>query len=306
MGLPPRLQHAVVAIGNFDGVHRGHREVLTQAAMRAKTLEAKLAVLTFEPHPRRFFDKENAPKRLTPLAAKLRLLAEAGVDIAYVLPFNAALAELPAEQFVHQVLVQALQAKDVVTGDAFVFGKGRTGSAKLIAAGAEFSRKYTALAVPALVEGGAPVSSSRIRAHLAQGELAQAAALLGREFSMEGPVIRGDQRARMLGYPTANIAVASFKATPAFGVYAVRVRVQGQDAWHNAIANLGVRPTFGGGRALLEVNLLGQSLDLYGKQLEVRFLTRLREEKRFETVAMLAAQIARDATAARAWFAKEA
>ena len=264
---------------------------------RAEAVKAPKAVLTFEPHPRSYFDKEAAPKKLTSLAEKLRLFREEGVDIVYILRFNQALAELPAEHFIHQVLAQQLAIRDVTTGDAFVFGKGRLGTAKLIKAGAEYSGKYTANTVPARMQAGSPVSSSRIRALLAVGKVEEVAALLGRDYTLRGPVIAGDKRARGLGYPTANIALAPFRAVPAYGVYAVDVQRPGSEVWERGIANLGVRPTFGGGRALLEVHLLGQSLNLYGQRLTVRFLHRLREEKKFENMAQLAAQIARDAAA---------
>jgi len=301
-GLPEMLKGAAVAIGNFDGVHLGHRDVLALMKARAEAVKAPKAVLTFEPHPRSYFDKEAAPKKLTSLAEKLRLFREEGVDIVYILRFNQALAELPAEHFIHQVLAQQLAIRDVTTGDAFVFGKGRLGTAKLIKAGAEYSGKYTANTVPARMQAGSPVSSSRIRALLAVGKVEEVAALLGRDYTLRGPVIAGDKRARGLGYPTANIALAPFRAVPAYGVYAVDVQRPGSEVWERGIANLGVRPTFGGGRALLEVHLLGQSLNLYGQRLTVRFLHRLREEKKFENMAQLAAQIARDAAAVKAWF----
>lgn len=300
--LPEALTGAAVAIGNFDGVHRGHRKVIAFAKARAEAVKTVTAVLTFEPHPRTFFDRDTAPKRLTRVAEKLRLLRDAGVEIVYVLRFDAKLAELPAEQFIHHVLTETLKIKDVTTGDAFVFGKGRLGTPKLIKAGAEYSGKYSANAVEALADAGGAISSTRIRGLLSEGNVQEAAALLGRPYTIRGRVIRGDQRARGLGYPTANIALPSFLATPAFGVYTVEVKRQGSDIAHKGVANLGVRPTFGGGRALLEVHLLDQSVNLYGEMLEVTFLKRIREEKTFETLAALASQIAKDAVEVRAWF----
>jgi riboflavin kinase/FMN adenylyltransferase len=307
--LPAELRGAAVAIGNFDGLHNGHRAVLNVMRARAEALRAKRAVVTFEPHPRKYFDAGNPPKRLTRVSEKLRLLRDAGVEIVYVLRFNQALAELPAEQFIHTILVEKLGVKDVATGEDFVFGKGRLGSVKLIAAGAEFSGKYTANIAPPILHAMQAVSSSRIRKHLAAGEVAEITPLLGRPYVISGRVIEGDKRARGLGYPTANVALPPYHATPAFGVYIIEAQAvdkngQGLDVWHRGIANIGVRPTFGKDtRPLLEVHLLQGSHALYGQIMTVRFEKFLRPEKKFETTAALAAQIARDATTARAYWA---
>lgn len=302
--LPPALQGAAVAIGNFDGLHLGHRGVLNLMKARADALQTGKAVLTFEPHPRRFFDKENAPKRLSRISDKFRDLRDAGVEIVYVMRFRQPLAELPAEQFIHQVLSQALGVKDVTTGDNFVFGKGRLGNVGLLKAGAEFSGKYSANAVPPVVAGAQPVSSSRVRALLAEGAVEKTEALLGKAYSLNGRVVHGDQRARTLGYPTANIVLPPYLATPAYGVYIVEVTRAGSDEVMYGVANIGVKPTFGGTKPVLEVHLLDRSLGLYGEKLVVRFLVRLRPEKKFENIAQLAAQIARDAVTARQWFHK--
>lgn len=306
--LPAELKGAAVAIGNFDGLHNGHRAVLNLMRARAEAVRAKRGVVTFEPHPRKYFDAANPPKRLTRIAEKLRLLRDAGVEIVYVLRFNQALAELPAEQFIHSILVEKLGVKDVTTGEDFVFGKGRLGSVKLIAAGAEFSGKYTANIVPPVLYTMQPVSSSRIRKHLAAGEVAEITPLLGRPYVISGRVIEGDKRARALGYPTANVALPPYHATPAFGVYIVEAQAvdkegRGLDIWHRAIANIGVRPTYGEStRPMLEVHILSGSHALYGQTMSVRFVKYLRPEKKFETVAALAAQIARDATVARNYY----
>lgn len=301
--LPKECKQAAVAIGNFDGLHKGHLAVLRVMMARAEALKVKKAVLTFEPHPKAYFDKEKAPKRLMRVSDKLRGLRDLGVEIVYVLRFNQALAELPAEQFIHSVLAETLAIKDVSTGEDFVFGKGRLGNVGLIKAGAEFSGKYSANAVAPVIIEAKPVSSSRIRQLLAEGNIEALVTLLGREYTLKGRVIAGDKRARALGYPTANIALPPYHATPAYGVYIVEVQRAPDATWEYGVAHIGVRPTFGGSnRPLLEVHLLDQSVDLYGSQIAVRFIKRLREEKRFESVAALAAQIARDAVATRQFF----
>lgn len=301
--LPKELQGAAVAIGNFDGLHLGHRAVINLMKARGDALKAAKAVLTFEPHPRAYFDKEKAPKRLSRVSDKFRLLREAGVDVVYVLRFNKALAELPAEQFIHQMLSQTLAVKDVTTGDNFVFGKGRLGNVGLLKAGAEFSGKYSANAVAPVLLDKQPISSSRVRALLAEGAVEKIDLLFGRPYALNGRVVHGAKRARTLGYPTANIALPPYLATPAFGVYIVEVERAGHEGVMYGIANIGVKPTYGEHtQPVLEVHLLDRSVGLYGEQLSVRFVTRLREEKAFETVAQLAAQIARDAVTARKWF----
>lgn len=303
--LPKDLQGAAVAIGNFDGLHIGHLGVLNLMRARADALKTTKAVLTFEPHPRSYFDRENAPGRLMRISDKFRALRDLGVEIVYVLRFNKALAELPAEQFIHQVLSQSLNIRDVTTGDNFAFGKGKLGNVGLLRAGAEFSGKYTANAVPPVEAGRQPVSSSRVRALLAEGNIAGIEVLYGRPYTLNGRVVHGDQRARTLGYPTANIVPPPYLALPAYGVYIVEVTREGQSEVMRGIANIGVKPTFGGmGRPMIEVHLLDRSLGLYGEKLTVHLLTRLRAEKTFENVAQLAAQIARDAVSARQWFYK--
>jgi riboflavin kinase/FMN adenylyltransferase len=302
--LTPDLQKAAVAIGNFDGMHLGHLAVLNLMKARAKALNVKTAVITFEPHPRAFFDKENSPKRLMRIRDKYQALRDLGVDIVYVLKFNAALATLPAEQFIHQILATDLKVKDVTTGDNFVFGKDRLGTVGLIKAGAEFSGHYTANSVPAVIVGGSPVSSSRIRALLKEGKAEECAALFGIPYRLSGRVVHGDARARTLGYPTANIVPPPYLTLPAYGVYLVWVKRPGNNTPHAAIANIGVKPTFGGtSRPVLEIHLLDQNLALYGEILEVEFIRRMRAEQTFPNLAALAAQIARDVVSARQYFA---
>jgi riboflavin kinase / FMN adenylyltransferase len=302
--LTPDLQKAAVAIGNFDGMHLGHRAVLNLMKARAKALNVPSAVITFEPHPRTFFDKENAPKRLMRVRDKYQAMKDLGIDIVYVLRFDGALAGLPAEQFIHQLLVTQLAVKDITTGDNFVFGKGRLGTVGLIKAGAEFSGHYTANAVPAVMVGGAPVSSSRVRGLLKEGKVEECASLFGVPYRQSGRVVHGDARARTLGYPTANIIPPTYLALPSYGVYLVWVKRQASDVPQAAIANIGVKPTFGAvSRPVLEVHVLDQQLALYGETLEVEFIRRVRAEQPFPNLAALAAQIARDVVSARQYFA---
>jgi riboflavin kinase/FMN adenylyltransferase len=296
--VPPRLSGGHVAIGNFDGVHRGHRMVLETARDRAHALGRPAIALTFEPHPRSFFRPDRPVFRLTDSETKIELFRRLGLDGAAVLTFDEALAGLTAEDFVRRVLVERLAARVGVVGYDFHFGKGRAGSPQVLE---ELGRRLgfeTVLVAP--VGGFDPVSASAIRSHLAAGRIADANRLLGYRWFVQGTVIRGDQRGRALGYPTANIAL-----DPAcrlmHGIYAVRVAIADQPGTlFDAVASFGRRPTFDDGPPLLEVFLFDFSGDLYDRTLEVEFLAMLRPEERFDSAEALVAQMDRDAEAARA------
>ncbi len=297
-GLPVELRGAALAIGNFDGLHRGHRAVLAAMLERAKALRIPPAVMTFEPHPRMFFTPGHAPHRIEPLHSKLRRLREMGVDIVYIHRFNKVLSSLAAEDFACGILAEKLGVKHVVTGEGFVFGHRRGGNSSMLTQMAN-SGLFGYSAVPAVEVGGAPCSSSRIRNHLAAGELAQAAQLLGRPYEISGRVTHGDARGRSLGVPTANLPLHDV-FLPAYGVYAVNYRhSDGRlrdevDGWRDGVANLGVRPTFGGGKPRLEVHGFGERDDLYGQRLRVRLLAYLRPEQTFDSGSALQARIAED------------
>lgn len=304
--LPPEARHAVVAIGNFDGVHPGHRALIEVAAGQAERLGAPLAILTFEPHPRSLFRPQDAPFRLTPLRAKSHALEALGVAHLYVLHFDRAFAAKSAEAFVREILVEGLAARHVVIGWDFCFGHKRAGTADLLERlGGELGFGVTTVQ-PVAASNGETYSSSTIRRYLAEGKPAAAARLLGRPWEIEGRVEQGDQRGRTLGFPTANLGLGDY-LIPALGVYAVRVMIEeeGQTVWHPAVANLGRRPTVDGGRIQLEAHFFDFDEDLYGRHLRVRLLEFLRPEKKFDGLEALRAQIAEDCHRARALLAAE-
>jgi riboflavin kinase/FMN adenylyltransferase len=290
-----RLRGAVVAIGNFDGVHRGHRSVIDFAMKRAAAAGKPSAVLTLEPHPRSYFRPDEKLFRLTDECQKLRLLAASGLDGAVVLSFNAALAGLPAEQFVAEILVGRLGVSGVAIGFDFHFGQGRGGSpAFLTEAGQRYG--FPVDVAPKLEDEGRPVSSGTIRAALEAGRVVEAAELLGYPWFASGEVIHGEKRGRELGFPTANL-----KLDPAcglkHGIYAVRVGIG--DARYDGVASFGRRPTFDNGAPLLEVFLFDFSGDLYGQVMDVALIGWIRPEEKFASVEALMAQMNLDSERAR-------
>ena len=296
----------VIAIGNFDGVHRGHRAVIEEAGRIAKDKGAPWGVLTFEPHPRMMFSPEAPPFRITPFVDKARIIEEMGVDFLLVLNFDQALSHLPADEFVTRVLVEGIGARHVVSGFDFVFGHQRAGTAQFLEA---VGRKYGFGATGAgkvVDEDGIVISSTRIRAYLAEGKPREATRLIGRPFELSGRVSGGDQRGRTIGFPTANLMLAA-TTQPAFGVYAVRAGVETENGvvWHDGVANLGYRPTFGGTSPVLETHILDFADDIYGKHLRVALIDFLRPERKFDGIQALTAQIAKDSEQARALLAKE-
>ncbi len=290
------LRGAVLAMGNFDGVHRGHQAVIAVAIARARGLGQPAGVLTFEPHPRDFFNPGEPLFRLTDEAAKLRLLAANGLDGTVVLTFDAALASLTAEDFVARILVGRFAVSGVVIGFNFHFGKNRTGSPDFLAAQ---GRKYGfAVDVVAPFElNGRPVSSGPIRDALAAARLDDAAALLGFPWFVSGEVRHGDKRGRELGFPTANLSLDAACGLR-HGVYAVRVGLG--DRRYNGVANFGRRPMFDSGVVLLEVFLFDFAGDLYGKRVDVAFIEWIRDEAAFGSVDELVRAMNDDAAKARA------
>ena len=280
------LRGAVVAIGNFDGVHRGHRAVIAAALARASALRRPAAALTFEPHPRAFFNP-NAPLfRLTDEAGKLRLLASTGLDGAIVLTFDAALARLTAEEFVARILVERFAISGAVIGFNFHFGAKRAGSPQFLVAEGR-KRGFAVDVVPRFEDHGRPVSSGPIRDALIAGRVDEAAELLGFPWFVSGTVIHGDKRGRELGFPTANLRLDPGCALR-HGVYAVRVAIDGRR--YDGVASFGRRPMFDGGAVLLEVFLFGFSGDLYGRSIDVALIGWIREEAVFASVAALIEQ----------------
>ena len=299
--IPGDARGAVVAIGNFDGVHLGHRAVIGEAGAIAHATARPWGVLTFEPHPRAFFAPGTPPFRLTPFHAKARLIFGLGVDTIFVQQFNKAFSSLTAEDFIETVLVGGIGARHVVCGYDFVFGKGRGGSAEmLLGFGKRLGFDFTAVRAQTFAGGDSAetaYSSTGVREALQSGNPQAAARILGRPFEIEGRVIQGDQRGRTIGFPTANLALGTY-LRPARGVYAVRVRV-GEGREFTGVANIGKRPTFAGEADLLEVFLFDFTGDLYGRRLGVQLVEFLRPEKKFDGIDQLKAQIAADSDRAR-------
>ena len=298
--LPPEAEGCAVAIGNFDGVHRGHRAVV-EAARELAAGAAGLAVLTFEPHPKEVVSPAAAPRRLTPLRRKIELLRELGCDRLFLVRFDQALMAMPAAEFAETFLVRRLGVRALTCGEGFRFGHKRQGDVALLA-GVGAAHGFSFRPMPPLLDDGSPCSSTRIRAALDGGDLDVANRLLGYPFTISGLVRAGDQRGRTIGFPTANIAPnLERQALPAKGVYAVRAghRTPTGTVWYPGVANLGRRPTFDGDRLLLEVHLFDVQPDLYGERLDVAFLERLRGEAKFSGIDALKAQIARDCNDAR-------
>ncbi len=298
--LPAALRGAAAAVGNFDGVHPGHRAVINEAGAIAKDAGRPWAVLTFEPHPRRLFDPDAPPFRLTPLRAKAREIAGLGVDLIVVQRFDADFCRLPAEVFVTEVLVKGLGASHVVSGYDFVFGHKRGGNCEmLLKMGKRLGFGFTAVNAVADA-GGRAYSSTRVRERLAAADPKGAARVLGRPFELEGRVMEGDKRGRTLGFPTANVRLGNY-LRPANGIYAVRASTgTGDDApWLGGVANIGHRPMYPTNEVLLEVYLFDFTSDLYGRRLRVRLVDYLRPERKFDGIAALKAQIADDCERAR-------
>lgn len=295
--LSPRGWPAVsVTVGNFDGVHRGHQALVGEAVAAAREASGTAVVLTFDPHPSRVLSPQRALASLMTVDQKAEVLGGLGVDRLAVLPFTRELSEKSAEAFAQEVLADGLGARRVVVGSNFRFGRARQGDVgQLEALGRTLG--FSVRAVEPVFHLGGPISSSRVREALARGEVASARELLGRSFFVDGVVIRGEGRGRVLGIPTANLEVAN-ETLPGAGVYACRVRLA-DGASRPAVANLGRRPTFGGGGPTLEAHLLDFKGDLYGHRLRVAFVERLREERRFPAPDALVAQIRADVAEAR-------
>jgi len=294
--VPAAARGGALAIGNFDGVHRGHQALLRAAKAQAATLGAPAGVILFEPHPREFFQPDKPHFRLTPLERKLELLEQLGLDVAIVLTFDATLAGLPAQQFIEKIVVEALAARHIVIGYDFRFGKARAGDPEAMRRAGE-ALGFGVTVVAQVAEAGEVFSSNAIRAELAQGDVAGAAQMLGHWWRVSGEVIGGFKRGTGLGFPTANLALPAGTAL-AHGIYAARVYADGQ-AYAGA-AYLGTRPTFDNGAPMLEVFLLAFDGDLYGHEIAVEFIDYVRPDTKFASVEALKEQIARDCAKAQA------
>jgi riboflavin kinase/FMN adenylyltransferase len=292
---PAALAGAVVAIGNFDGVHRGHRAVIGAARARAQTLRRKTAALTFSPHPRRFLRPQDTLFQLSSERDKLRLLAATGLSGAIVMTFDGALAATSAADFVERVLVGRLGVGGAAIGFDFHFGKNRTGSPNFLAAQGQ-ALGFPVDIIPPLEDEGRPVSSGAVRAALREGKVVEATELLGAPWFMSGEVVHGDKRGRELGFPTANLRLDPSCGLK-HGIYAVRVGVGGKRC--DGVASVGRRPMFDTGQALLEVFLFDFAGDLYGQTIDVAFIGWIRHEQNFESIETLQRAMLADADQAR-------
>lgn len=291
----PSMKGGVIAIGNFDGVHTGHRALLAQGRNMASAKDVPFGVLTFEPHPRKLFRPDDPPFRITPPAIKHRLIEECGADFIVSLPFDWDFASQSAEAFVANVLLEALSPAHVIIGFDFRFGQLRKGDAATIAA--------AGIAVTAIDavgdESGDKYSSTAIREHLRTGEIEAANALLGWDWEIEGEIFRGDRRGHELGYPTANILLGDL-LHPAYGIYATLVQIEGEAEWRPAATNIGIRPMFEVKTGQVEAHILDfADRDIYGRRLRVRPVRRLRGEAKFASLPGLIGQIEADCAQTR-------
>jgi riboflavin kinase/FMN adenylyltransferase len=284
-----------LALGNFDGVHRGHKIVLDAALKRANALDIAAGVAVFDPHPRRYFRPDTAPFRIMDDQQQTAVLEALGFDRVHVIPFDASIANMMPREFAEAVLCGWANVRHVFVGADFEFGKGRSGDVPILTGiGEQMGFSVTGLGLES--KGAEKISSSRIRSCLSAGDVEGAAELLGRPWRVRGEIETGEQRGRTIGFPTANIPLGAY-CRPKFGVYAVRMRLNGAD--YPGVANVGLRPTVGGTTERLEVHLFDFVEDIYGETVEVEFVAFLRPEQKFNGLDELKAQIAIDAAAAR-------
>ncbi|MFY8040193.1 MAG: bifunctional riboflavin kinase/FAD synthetase [Bosea sp. (in: a-proteobacteria)] len=294
--VPERLRGAVCAIGNFDGLHLGHKALLAAAAEAGARLGRPVGLITFEPHPRSFFRPDVPVFRLSPAGLRRDLAAEHGCEAVAELPFNAAFAAQSAGRFIDDLLIGQLDVAGVAVGADFAFGRGREGDVTLLRRVLEASGRVVLVVPPVVDANGIAVSSSRIRTALAAGDVALANNLLGHRWRLRGEVVHGDKRGRLLGYPTANMVLSPGNQLR-HGIYAVRLRIDG--IWRPAVASFGSRPTFDDGAPRLESFVFDFAGDLYGQTLDVEFVGWIRPEEKFADMAALVAQMDRDSAEAR-------
>lgn len=294
--VPITARSATIAIGNFDGVHRGHRALISETVAKARELGRPSGVMIFEPHPREFFQPAEPLFRLTPLNRKLALFEKLGLKLAFVQNFDQHFAQLSAQEFIERVLVAGLGVSHVIIGYDFYFGHKRAGNPQmLVEAGRNLGFGVTVMAPVA--EAGEVFSSSAVRVYLAQGDVKGATHVLGDTWRVQGRIVGGAKRGTGMGFPTANIPMPKGTAL-AHGIYAVRAHVDG--AVHNAAAYLGTRPTFDNGMPVLEVFLIDFTGDLYGHEMEVEFVDFIREDRKFHSAEALVVQMEEDVAKIRA------
>lgn len=285
----------VLTIGNFDGVHLGHREIFRRVVNKARELKGTAVVVTFDPHPLRFLAPDKAPLQLNTPEEKIRLLAASCIDLLVVLNFTQQLAEMPAEVFVRDLLVRKLGVKHLIVGYDYAFGHNRQGDTAFLQEQSRIHNFTLEVLEPIRAEQQAH-SSTAIRKILSEGRVAEAVKILGRNFTLDGEVVHGEGRGRKLGFPTANI-VTQKEVLPCDGVYAVKVKWR--DQYYDGVINIGSRPTFDGRQTTLEIHLMDFQGDLYSERLRIYFVERLREEQRFSSVEELQKAVVADIAHAR-------
>lgn len=292
------LLPSAVTIGNFDGVHLGHQQVLSRLAKEAKARRLTMTVVLFEPQPKEFFG--NNEVRLYSLRAKIEAFAAYGVDTVLCLPFNKKLATTAAEAFARQYFFEALNARYILVGEDFCFGAARSGNVEHLAVWTEQHGAELAV-MPAVKDQAARISSTRIRSALQSGDFILAESLLGRPYHLTGRVIAGAQRGREFGFPTANLACRP-KNIALSGVYFTKVLLEGEGMYYPSVTNIGIRPTVDGTRRVIETHLLDTNLDLYGRRICLQFCQKWRNEKKFDTLVALKTAITQDVEAAKNYF----
>src|SRR3990172_11212027 len=297
--IPDGAKGSVLTIGNFDGVHLGHRALLEATRNLAAAMHAAPGVMTFEPHPRQFFHPDAEPFRLSLLPMKQSLLQELGVGHLFAFAFDRELSSLNAAEFIDRILVQKLKVRHVVVGEDFTFGNQRSGTAATLEAAAAAGKFGLSLVRPVASPGGQAYSSTVIRGLLRRGKFAEAAALLGWPWQMEAPVVHGDARGRALGYPTANQDMPEYVRIP-YGVYAVRVLIEGERIWREGAANFGIRPMFQSAKPIFETFIFDFAAEIYGKTMRVQPVQYLRPELSFTGLSALVAQMKDDCITAKA------
>ena len=297
-----QFSRCVLTLGNFDGVHLGHQQLINHLIEQGKKLNLPTVVMLFEPQPLEFFSKQNAPARLTSFKEKVQLIEKLGIDYIIAVPFTQTFANMSAANFIQNWLINQLQAKYIVIGDDFRFGHERKGDITLLQQYTH-NNQFAVESMPTFVYDTLRVSSTAVREALFNSDFKLAHCLLGRHYAIQGKVVHGNALARQLGFPTANIHLNRSK--PALqGVYLVKVRNCCDDQHYHGIANIGIRPTIQGKKAILEVNLFDFSGDIYGQYLDVTFVRKLRDEKKFDSLTDLQQQIAQDVCTAQQISAK--
>lgn len=300
--MTPLARGCALTIGNFDGLHLGHRAIVSQLIARAAALDVPAAMMSFEPMPREFFDPSGAPARLSSLREKMLAARALGIDLFICARFNAVFAALSPEVFLEDLIGRRLSARYILVGEDFRFGKARAGGLATLEAFAA-SRDIEIAPLPEICLDGQRVSSTRVREALARGEIEQASRLLGHAYRINGRVVRGEQLGRTLGFPTANIRLDR-KPAPRYGVYAVEVE-RADGSRYSGAASFGVRPTVNGREALLEVYLLDFDGDLYGERIDVSFKRYIREEERFDSLTILTEQMHEDVRTVRRYLKEQ-